>query len=67
MTFSAILLFTATGTIALMGVVFLFEAVLLARSKFVEREATRPQSSQTNTLLSRAALASLVGNRQALR
>ena len=57
MTIATLLLFTATGTIALMGLVLLVEGVLLAKERF----------SKMKSLLPRATLASLVWNRHALR
>ena len=57
MNIATILLLTATGTLALMGFVFLLEGALLAKRKLFK----------SKSFLTRTALASLVWNRQALR
>ena len=57
MTIATILLFAATGTLALLGFVLLLEGVLLAKTKLLKGKSFLP----------RAALTSLVWNKQALR
>ena len=57
MNIATLLFLTATGTLALMGFVLLLEGVLLAKRKLAKSKSS----------LSRAALASLVWNKQVLR
>ena len=57
MNIATLLFLTATGTLALMGFVLLLEGVLLAKRKLAKSRSS----------LSRAALASLVWNKQVLR